>query len=69
MRQWVCINNKGYEEELQVSKSYGEIKSSYADQFCIVIKNELGMISEYYQPLRFVTIDEWRELQLNKIGI
>ena len=24
MRQWVCINNKGYEEELQVSKSYGE---------------------------------------------
>ena len=35
----------------------------------IVIKNELGMISEYYQPLRFVTIDEWRELQLNKIGI
>jgi len=69
MKKWVCINNKGYEEELQVSKSYGEIKSSYADQFCIVIKNELGMISEYYQPLRFVTIDEWRELQLNKIGI
>ena len=34
MRQWVCINNKGYEEELQVSKSYGEIKSSYADQYC-----------------------------------
>ena len=69
MKQWVCINNKGYEEELQVSKSYGEIKSSYADKFCIVIKNELGMISEYYQPLRFVTIDEWRELQLKKIGI
>lgn len=69
MKQWVCINNKGYEEELHMNKSYGEIMSSYADQFCIVIKNELGIVSEYYQPLRFVTIDEWRELQLNKIGI
>ena len=69
MKQWVCINNKGYEEELHMNKSYVEIMSSYADQFCIVIKNELGIVSEYYQPLRFVTIDEWRELQLNKIGI
>lgn len=69
MNQWICINNKGYEEELHINKSYVEIKSSYADKFCIVIKNELGMISEYYQPLRFVTIDEWRELQLKKIGI
>jgi hypothetical protein len=69
MNQWICINNKGYEEELHINKSYVEIKSSYADKFCIVIKNELGMISEYYQPLRFVTIDEWRDLQLKKIGI
>lgn len=69
MNQWICIDNKGYEEELHINKSYVEIKSSYADKFCIVIKNELGMISEYYQPLRFVTIDEWRDLQLKKIGI
>lgn len=69
MNQWICIDNKGYEEELHINKSYVEIKSSYADKFCIVIKNELGMVSEYYQPLRFVTIDEWRDLQLKKIGI
>lgn len=69
MNQWICINNKGYEEELHINKSYVEIKSPYSDKFCIVIKNELGMVSEYYQPLRFVTIDEWRELQLKKIGI
>jgi hypothetical protein len=34
-----------------------------------VIKNDIGMVSEYYQPLRFVEIDEWREMQLKKIGI
>ena len=67
--KWICIDNKGCEEELHISKSYLEIETRYADQFCIVIKNELGIVSEYYQPLRFVTIDEWRELQLKKIGI
>ena len=69
MRQWVCIDNRGYEEELVLNKAYVDLDSGYADPFCVVIKNELGMVSEYYQPLRFVKIDEWREMQLKKIGI
>ena len=69
MRQWVCIDNRGYEEELVMNKVYVEIKSGYKDPFCIVIKNEYGMVSEYYQPLRFISIDEWRDIQLKKIGI
>ena len=69
MRQWVCIDNRGYEEELVLNKAYVEIESGYADSFCIILKNERGMVSEYYQPLRFVKIDEWREMQLKKIGI
>lgn len=69
MRQWVCIDNREYEEELVLNKTYVEIESDYADPFCVIIKNELGMVSEYYHPLRFVKIDEWREMQLKKIGI
>jgi len=77
MKKWVCIDNKGCEEELYINKTYVEIESDYvltrnlntSDEFCIVIKNELGIVSEYYQPLRFISIDEWREIQLKKIGI
>lgn len=69
IKQWVCIDNRGYDEELVMNKVYVEIESGYADPFCIVIKNEYGMVSEYYQPLRFVSIDEWRDIQLKKIGI
>ena len=69
IKQWVCIDNRGNDEELVINKVYVEIESGYVDPFCIVIKNEYGMVSEYYQPLRFVTIDEWREIQLKKIGI
>jgi hypothetical protein len=69
MKQWVCIDNKGYEQMLIVGKVYAEITDAFVDQFCILIKDETGILSEYYQPLRFVTIDEWRELQLKKIGI
>jgi len=69
MKQWVCIDNRGKNEELVMNKVYVEIESDYADEFCIIIKNEFGMVSEYYQPLRFITIDEWREIQLKKIGI
>lgn len=68
-RSWVCIDSRGYEQELVVGKTYVDLESGYADAFCVIIKNELGLVSEYYQPLRFVTIDEWREMQLKKIGI
>ena len=71
MKQWICIDNKGCEGELVQGKTYTEIESGYGyvDPFCILIKNERGMVSEYYQPLRFVSIDEWREMQLKKIGV
>lgn len=69
MRQWVCIDNKGYEEQLIVGKVYTEVPDGFVDHYCILIKDETGIVSEYYQPLRFVTIDEWREMQLKKIGI
>ena len=69
IKQWVCIDNRGKDEELVMNKVYVEIESGYADPFCIVIKNEYGMVSEYYQPLRFISIDEWRDIQLKKIGI
>jgi len=69
VKQWVCIDNKGYDLELTLNKVYPNIDSGYADPFCVVIKNDIGIVSEYYQPLRFVEIDEWRELQLKKIGI
>jgi hypothetical protein len=69
IKQWVCIDNRGKDEELVMNKVYAEIESGYTDPFCIVIKNEYGMVSEYYQPLRFISIDEWRDIQLKKIGI
>ena len=68
-KKWVCIDNRGYEQELVVGKTYVDLESGYADAFCVIIKNELGLVSEYYQPLRFVTIDEWREMQLKKLDI
>jgi len=68
-KKWVCVDNRGNNEELVMNKVYVEIEPGYADKFCIVIKNELGIVSEYYQPLRFILIDEWRDIQLKKIGI
>ena len=75
-KKWVCVDSIGYESELAQGKAYEEISSrshllgvDFADPFCIVIKNELGIVSEYYQPLRFQEIGEWRQSQLGKLGI
>jgi len=67
IRKWVCIDNRGYEKHLIVGKTYIEIESNFVDKNCILIKDETGIASEYYYPSRFVSIDEWREGQLNKI--
>ena len=69
MRKWVCIDNTGYEDELIRNKAYVEIEGGFADPFCILIKNEFGIVTEYHQPLRFIEIDGWREIQLKNIGI
>lgn len=68
-KKWVCIDNNKLEDELIVGKVYTELADAWVDQFCILIKNELGFVQEYYQPLRFVTIDEWREMQLKKLDL
>lgn len=67
-KRWVCIDNSGYESELVYGKVYEEITNSFADPGCIVIKNEMGIVSEYYQYW-FQEIDEWRQSQLGKLGI
>ena len=67
--KWVCIDNKGYKEQLIVGKVYTEINNQFVDHQCILIKDETGWSNEYHYPQRFVTIDEWRELQLKKLGL
>ena len=69
MKQWVCIDNKGYEQMLIVGKVYTEINTQFVDYNCILIKDETGWPNEYHYPQRFITIDEWRDSQLKKIGI
>jgi len=68
IKNWVCIDNKGYEKHLIVGKIYTEI-DNFVDHQCILIKDETGIPHEYHYPSRFVSIDEWREMQLNKILI
>ncbi len=68
-RQWVCTDNRGFEKELSINKPYQEIRSEYTDIGGIVLCNDIGIIAEYYQPDRFVSICEWRQERLNKIGI
>ena len=66
-KNWVCIDNRGYEKHLVVGKVYTEINTNFVDHQCILIKDETGIPHEYHYPSRFVSIDEWREMQLNKI--
>ena len=65
--KWVVIDNTGHSEELVLYKTYDGISSDFVDPFCILINNEFGIVTEYYQPLRFVSIEEWRDMQINKI--
>ena len=37
--KWVCIDNKGYEEQLIVGKVYTEINNQFVDHQCILIKD------------------------------
>lgn len=69
IKNWVCIDNRGYEKHLVVGKVYTEIITGFIDHQCILIKDETGIPREYLYSSRFVSIDEWREMQLNKILI
>lgn len=68
-KKWVCIDNNKQEDELIVGKVYTELGDTWIDAFFILIKNELGFVQEYYQPTRFVSLDEWREMQLKKLDL
>jgi hypothetical protein len=68
MAQWVCIDNRGVEKELSLNKVYREIRSEYMEIGLIVLFNEIGFVSEYYNG-RFVSMQEWRQERLKKIGI
>lgn len=65
--KWVCVT---YDiSMLTYGKIYDDIENQFVDSNCILVKNDFGVVSEYYQPGSFVTIQEWRNSQLKDLGI
>jgi hypothetical protein len=67
----VCINNT-YEdgdiiEGLTINKVYNIEKWDKALTDVVYIINDLGNLEGYFMSDFFITIDKWREQQLNKI--
>jgi hypothetical protein len=65
--KWVCITNDI--SMLTYGRIYDDISNQFVDSNCILVKNDFGIVSEYYQPSIFVTIQEWRNNQLKYLGI
>ena len=67
----VCVNLKRVEwtkypeKFITLSKLYDLIKS---DEYNYLIKDDRGKFMSYSKSL-FITLPEWRQKQLNKIGI
>ena len=71
MEKIVCINNT-YEdgdiiEGLTINKVYNIEKWDKALTDVVYIINDLGNLEGYFMSDFFITIDKWREQQLNKI--
>lgn len=71
MRKIVCITNT-YEdgdiiEGLTINKVYNIEKWDKALTDVVYIINDLGNLEGYFMSDFFITIDKWREQQLNKI--
>lgn len=71
MGKIVCINNT-YEdgdiiEGLTINKVYNIEKWDKALTDVVYIINDLGNLEGYFMSDFFITIDKWREQQLNKI--
>ena len=71
MEKIVCINNT-YEdgdiiEGLTINKVYNIEKWDKALTDAVYIINDLGNLEGYFMSDFFITIDKWREQQLNKI--
>ena len=66
----ICINNIYHEIELTVGKIYDFQKMTDGDDSAYLITNDIGdpwMFTSIADRSRFLTLEEWREKQLNKI--
>ena len=66
----VCINNIYHETELTIGKIYDFQKMTDCDDSVYLIINDLGeswSFTSIADRSRWITIEEWRERQLNKI--
>ena len=71
MEKIVCVNNT-YEdgdiiEGLTINKVYNIEKRDKALSDAVYIINDLGNLEGYFMSDFFITIDRWREQQLNKL--
>ena len=69
--QVVCHNNKYTDgdiiEGLTINKVYNIEKWDKALTEVVYIINDLGNLEGYYMSDFFITIDKWREQQINKL--
>lgn len=61
----VCINNDNVATDLDVGKSYKVVRY-HSDGWHVIIKDEYDKIFGFKKD-RFVTLNEWREIQLDKL--
>ncbi len=67
----VCYNlsfNDTYTDDITPGKIYEVVFKSDFFPLIYTLKNDVGIITQYNSKL-FLTIEEWREKQLQKIGI
>jgi len=62
----VCIDNLCYEKELTYGKVYDVISTSERRFSPYKVLNDLGEVYSF-DDRRFITLEEWREMQLKKI--
>lgn len=62
----VCVDNIGYESELTIGKTYDLISYSSRRFSPYKVLNDLSQVYSFDKE-RFITLDEWREIQLDKI--
>jgi histidinol phosphatase-like enzyme len=67
MSKWICITKDI--SMLTYGKIYYDISNQFVDKNCILIMNDFGIVTEYFQPGIFVDIQEWRNSQLEDLGI
>ncbi len=61
----VCIDNKGIENQLTLNKKYDIIPDN-VDSLYHISKNDLGYL-DWYGKSRFISLENYREGQLNSL--